>query len=170
MSDAIQSDLDSLSDVTRWALEKADGYMDLKMWAQAQDELNKVSPDDVASIAYRHTRLRLAIENEDWPTSTDLVTSLQKAVPEEPAFWVQHAYVARRAESIHAARTILCDALGKFPQMAVIPFNLACYECQLGELQLAHEYLQAAFELDPSFRDLALRDEDLEPLWGDLTG
>lgn len=170
MSDAIKSDLEALSDGTRWTLEKADGYMDLKMWDQALAELNKVPPEDEDSIAYRHIRLRLAIETEDWTTSTKLVIELQQALPEEPAFWVQRAYVARRAESIQVARTILCDALSRFPQTPVIPFNLACYECQLGELQLAHEYLQAAFALDPSYRDLALCDEDLEPLWGDLNG
>ena len=168
MTNRLKQDLESLSDESRWAIEKADGYMDLKMWDQALQELDKVSESERSSLAYQHYRLRLAIENHDWDTSTRLSTALHDSAPEEPTFWVERAYVARRAESIQVARTILHDALVRFPEVAVIPFNLACYECQLGDLQLAREYLDAACKIDPAYRTLALEDEDLKPLWNEL--
>ena len=59
-------------------------------------------------------------------------------------------------------------AMIRFPKIAVIPFNLACYECQLGHPDAAMSFLQKSFRLDASFRDQALEDEDLKPIWDRL--
>lgn len=50
-----------------------------------------------------------------------------------------------------------------------IPFNLACYYCQLGDLEGAKDSLKQAFAIDPSWRLAALEDDDLEPLWSFLS-
>jgi hypothetical protein len=50
----------------------------------------------------------------------------------------------------------------------MIRYNLACYECQLGELDAAKEYLDQAFTLEPKCRTIAREDSDLEALWGEL--
>ena len=47
-------------------------------------------------------------------------------------------------------------------------FNLACYECQLGNLAGAKAKLEQAFALNGDLRTMALEDPDLEPLWGGL--
>jgi tetratricopeptide (TPR) repeat protein len=67
-----------------------------------------------------------------------------------------------------AARNILINALPKFPREAIIYYNLACYDCQLGEIETASNYLKKAFEIDSSWRLHALEDEDLKPLWDSL--
>ena len=59
----------------------------------------------------------------------------------------------------------LIDAEAKFPREAAIPYNLACYYCQLGEIEKAKRYLKKAFEIDLNWRKAALDDEDLRPLW-----
>jgi hypothetical protein len=46
---------------------------------------------------------------------------------------------------------------------------LACYECQLDDLETAKARLKQAFELEPGYRALALEDEDLRPLWDSLS-
>jgi len=43
--------------------------------------------------------------------------------------------------------------------------NLACYICQLGDLEKAKQSLQHALKLDPKLRVMALDDEDLKSLW-----
>jgi hypothetical protein len=50
----------------------------------------------------------------------------------------------------------------------VIPFNLACYECQLGHPDEAMAFLEKAFKLDASFREQAFEDDDLKPIWARL--
>ena len=78
------------------------------------------------------------------------------------------AYATRRAESIQAAKDILLDAEPKFPKEPAIKYNLACYFCQMGDIQNARNYLRKAFEIDLNWRIAALEDEDLKPLWESL--
>ena len=48
-----------------------------------------------------------------------------------------------------------------------MPYNLACYECQLGRLEQAKHRLEKAFKLGEGegMRLAALDDPDLQPLW-----
>jgi hypothetical protein len=50
---------------------------------------------------------------------------------------VSHAYATRRVESTEAAKKILLNAESRFPSEAIISFNLACYECQIVNLESA---------------------------------
>ena len=77
-------------------------------------------------------------------------------------------YATRRTYSIDVAMEILVDAEAKFPREPAIPYNLACYHCQLGETETAKRYLKKAFEIDLNWRMAALEDEDLRPLWDSL--
>jgi len=43
-------------------------------------------------------------------------------------------------------------------------YNLACYECVLGHLDLARMHLEKSIQLDTKYRDFARGDPDLAPL------
>ena len=62
---------------------------------------------------------------------------------------------------------ILRSAAAVFPRNKLIPFNLACYACQMGRLEEAQEWLDRAFEAGgrKTMKAMALEDEDLRPLW-----
>jgi hypothetical protein len=64
-----------------------------------------------------------------------------------------------------ARRLVLLDAVERMPGAPLMHYNLACYECQLGDLEVAKARLQHAFKLYSSLREKALEDEDLKPLW-----
>lgn len=51
---------------------------------------------------------------------------------------------------------------------ATFHFNLACYECLLGNFEEAKRRLMDAIRLNPDYRLAALRDEDWQPLWDSL--
>jgi hypothetical protein len=78
------------------------------------------------------------------------------------------AYATRRAESLQAAQSILLEGVERLPAVSIFHYNLACYECQLGQLEVAKARLAHAFKLDPSWRLAALDDEDLRPVWDSL--
>jgi hypothetical protein len=59
-------------------------------------------------------------------------------------------------------------AIEMHPREAILHVNLACYECQTGNVQGAKERLQEAFRVEPKLRLQALQDRDLEPLWSSL--
>lgn len=68
------------------------------------------------------------------------------------------------------ARDNLLCVVNRFERDHVIYYNLACYECQLGRLEQAMQWLEMAFLLGGMRRMklAALDDPDLEPLWDDV--
>jgi hypothetical protein len=56
----------------------------------------------------------------------------------------------------------------RFIVLHVILCDLACYECQLGDVEVAKARLKHAFKLDPKLRLTALDDPDLEAVWESL--
>jgi len=99
---------------------------------------------------------------------TELTRRLTEFEPDNPQWPVSLAYAMRRTNSIEAAKEILLNAESKFPKEAIIFYNLACYECQLGQIEASKNYLKQAFKIDLNWRKAALDDEDLKPLWNDL--
>ncbi len=56
----------------------------------------------------------------------------------------------------------------RIPGAAILHYNLACYECQLGEIEVAKARLQHALSLEPRYRLTALENEDLQAIWDSL--
>jgi Flp pilus assembly protein TadD len=93
---------------------------------------------------------------------------LARIEPENIQWTVSWSYATRRADSVEAARLILLEAVERFPTAAILHYNLACYECLLGDVEVAKARLQHAFNLEPRYRLAALEDEDLEAVWSDI--
>lgn len=159
---------DPLPDEVKWRLEKAEGFMDLQMAERARSELNLVPEAHQQSLAWRLLRLRLAFDQHDWTLATELAKRMREEQPAVVDYWIQLAYATRRCLGVDAAKVILEEAAMRFPEIALIPFNLACYECRLGQNDAALRHLNRAFEMEPSYREMALEDEDLKPLWSTL--
>jgi Tfp pilus assembly protein PilF len=62
------------------------------------------------------------------------------------------------------AKSTLIEALQSNPEEAILHYNLACYDCQLGNLNDAKKHLTHATKADEKFKLIALADADLEPL------
>jgi len=64
----------------------------------------------------------------------------------------------------------LLPAFDKFPKEPIIPFNLACYACQMRQLDAARDWLQRAMAISgkEKIKPMALKDSDLEPLWEEI--
>ena len=65
------------------------------------------------------------------------------------------------------AWSLLLGTVSKFPNDAVIRYNLACYAAQLGLLEESCGWLVQAFEMEESLqlKVAAIYDPDLQPLW-----
>jgi tetratricopeptide (TPR) repeat protein len=85
---------------------------------------------------------------------------LKEFQPDNVQWTISLAYATRRAFSIDVAMEILLSAEAKFPREAAIPYNLACYYRQLGQIEKARNSLKKAFEIDLDWRMAALEDED----------
>ena len=77
----------------------------------------------------------------------------------------EEAWAERRHQGIPVAEKTLLNALKHFPNEGLLYYNLACYSAVDGRTLEAKSLLSKAIELDPSFKGLALEDEDLAGLW-----
>ena len=148
--------------------EAASGYVQLGMYLEADAELDEIEPFCRAAPEVLAVRLEIYAGLKKWELMQQIAKRLKEFQPNNIQWTISLAYATRRAYSIDIAMEILLDAKAKFPREAAIPYNLACYYCQLGEMEKAKCYLKQAFKIDSSWRMAALEDEDLRPLWDSL--
>ena len=148
--------------------QAAVGYVELGMFAEADSELDKIDPFCRALPEVLAVRLPIYRGLKKWELMQQIAKRLKEFDPDNVQWTISLAYATRRAYSIDVAMEILLNAVAKFPQEPAIPYNLACYYCQRGEIVNAKRYLRQAFEIDPNWRKAALEDEDLKPLWDSL--
>lgn len=146
-------------------LSAAEGFLTLGMYEDANAELEEIDPFCKVLPEVLEVRVEIYGRTQKW----DLMQVVAKKLADHDlgdAQWLLLlAYATRRAESIEAAKRILLRAVKQHPEEPIIHFNLACYDCQLGNVDSAKEHLKRALKLQPKCREMALDDPDLEPIW-----
>ena len=80
---------------------------------------------------------------------------------------VSEASKWRQKGNIKKAVEILKAAVQRYPDQAVLHYDLACYLALLGEREDALKALERALQLDASLKELAKKDDDLKSLRND---
>jgi Flp pilus assembly protein TadD len=144
------------------------GWLELGNWREAAAELDGVRKALSKHPAVLWLRYDVHAQAGHWDLASEAAFTLARTMPGEPAAWTKLAYATRRKPGggIPRAKEILAAARRLFPAEMLIPYNLACYECQLGNLALARALLREAFQLgNPAqLKQMSLSDTDLEPL------
>ena len=157
-----------------FALSAALGWIELKNLPEAETELAQISAENQAHPDVLEVRWLLCAEKRDWAAALAVARQVMAVAPERASGWLHQAYAARRSPggSLAAAWQALLPAAEKFPKVSIIPFNLACYACQMRELDQARQWLRRAFQAGTKaeIKTMALRDEDLRPLWDEIEG
>jgi len=146
-------------------LERAQGWLLLENFRESARSLRNIPPafrrhPDVAIV-----RAQLYMALKDWKRAEPVLRKVLKDDVGDPERWVNLAFAVRRAKSIAQAELILREARLRFPEVAVICFNLACYAAQQGRIVEVSELLREAIRLDPHFEEPAKSDPDLAPYW-----
>jgi tetratricopeptide (TPR) repeat protein len=154
-------------------LRAAEGWLGLGDWTEANEELDNIRADMRAHPAVLSLRHLIYHNAQKWDGAAEIAGALVKLLPDRPDNWVNLAYATRRKSGggIPQAVAVLMAAQLKFPKEAMIAYNLACYQCQLGHLKEAMDWLERAIDLagKKDIRLLALDDPDLEPLWNQIS-
>ena len=155
-------------------LRAALGWLELGNAVEANAELDRISPALRTHPAVLVLRYDVYSQSKQWDAAAEIAGTQVKLTPEDPGAWISLAYATRRKPGggIPQARQILTEAQPKFPDQSLIPYNLACYECQLGNLKEAWQWLEKAFAIGgiKPMKKMALADPDLEPLWDKIKG
>ena len=151
-------------------LTAAEGYAELGLYLDANAELEEIDAEVRHVAEVLAVRLEIYRGLEKWELMQTVAGRLAAHDPDNAQWSISLAFATRRAQSIEAARRILLEAVERLPDEPILHYNLACYECQLGELEVAKARLAHAFRLEPECRRMALDDDDLAPLWDSLAG
>ena len=152
----------------------AAGWLELGNPQEALLELNRIAPALTDNFFVLEMAWALHATQNNWVEALPIALRLVELHPDESTSWLHYAYALRRAPegSVEKAWQALFPAAEKFPDESTIPFNLACYACQLGEFDNARMWLQKAMKTGGAkeIRGRALQDEDLRKLWPEIQG
>jgi tetratricopeptide (TPR) repeat protein len=149
-------------------LTAAQGFAELSMWLDANAELEEIDAEVRHVPEVLEVRVEIFRALEKWELMQTVAKKLTEVDPTDSRWPLAWAYATRRAESVDAARFILIAAWELHEKEPLIPYNLACYLCQIGKPEIAKDVIRHAFDLDPKMRLAALDDEDLRPLWDSI--
>ena len=151
-------------------LKAAQGWLELGNYIEANEELEKITPRLRVHPAVLEVRWEIYAKAKKWDACLDIASALVRLVPNHPLGWVHRSFCLHELERTAEARDNLLRVVDKFPEHAIMLYNLACYDCQLGKLEQAKHWLAKAFNLGDAkkMKLAALDDPDLEPLWDSL--
>jgi hypothetical protein len=141
------------------------GYLELGMYDDAEKELESFAPELQEHALLHLARLELVMARGHWADGIILGKSSCNRWPEELEFWFKTAYCQHELRYTEDAKDTLLHAPASIRGTALFYYNLACYETQLGNLDAGKRLLNQSCELDKRFRQDALKDPDLQPLW-----
>lgn len=153
-------------------LNAALGWLGLGCPADARAELEAIAHAQQSHPAVLEARWLLCAHEKSWRDALAVAERELEALPDYSAGWLHRAYALRRVDGggLAQAWNALLPAAEKFPDEAVIAYNLSCYACQLNELDASRVWLKRAIKTGgkDTIRKMALEDDDLKPLWPEI--
>jgi hypothetical protein len=154
-------------------LKAAVGWLELGNAAESLAEIEKISEPLQLHGDVLETHWLALAQLKRWDTAAKVGRALIAAAPERAIGWLHHAYALRRAPKggLLAAFNALAPVADQFPEEATIPFNLACYTCQMQrDMNETMEWLNKAMTAGDrkEILRMAMKDPDLKPLRGEI--
>ena len=147
----------------------AHGWLELGDWKSAEQELEELTPKHLTSVDVMDLRWLILAKGERWNDAVEVARKLARLAPDKADSFINLAFALHELKRTEEARDILLPVVAKFPKVWTIPYNLACYDAQLGDLAEARDWLAQAFRLGNAkeLKAQAADDPDLAPLWDD---
>jgi hypothetical protein len=151
-------------------LRAALGWLELGLPREALEELDRLPEELLKKNAdVLEVRWMILAQMKNWDEALITSCRLVAAAPDRASSWLHQAYATRRAidGGLENAYGILSGIVTDFPDEPTIPYNLACYTCQLKRPpEETMQWFERALAVGkPSeLIEMALRDDDLAPV------
>ncbi|HEX8310559.1 MAG TPA: hypothetical protein VF614_04520 [Chthoniobacteraceae bacterium] len=145
-------------------LVAAQGYSELSMFDDAILELDSLPEEAREHPTSIELRLVILMQARRWPAALAASERLCNLIPEKVTGYIHAAFCLHELGRTDEARDFLLEGPTTLHDEPTFHYNLACYECRLGNLELARMHLDKSFSLDKKYKDYARTDPDLEPL------
>lgn len=147
-------------------LRAAQGWLELGDHKSAAEELQHIGSESQEHPLVLMLGWHVHAKAANWAACVETGRSLTRVVPGSPFGWVNLCNALYFVGRTQEAFDTLLPMLETFPTNELMPYNLACYACQLGRMDEARSYLEKAFTLGDA-EELKLKaqeDPDLKPL------
>ena len=144
----------------------AQGYFELDMHGEAIAELDRLPLADQLRPDVLEMRILILMQDRLWQEALDASEKLCAVLPEAPVGFIHAAYCLHELGKTREAKELLLEGPAALVNDATYHYNLACYECAVGNLDIARAYLETSFSMDEKLRETAAGDPDLKPLQG----
>lgn len=147
-------------------LSAAIGWMELGNPAEAAGELSQLSAEIAERMETLAFKWEVYSKLKRWTECLAIADLLVANWPAEATGWIVRSFALHELKRTPEAFDNLRAVAGRFEKISTIPYNLACYACQLGDHADAMDWFRKARAIR-SKRDwlkVALNDPDLEPM------
>ncbi len=142
----------------------AQGYSELGMFDDAIAELDSLPEETTQISTVIELRTVILMQAKRWKPALATSRQLCRAEPEKSSGFIHAAFCLHELGRTAEARDVLLAGPDVLHAEPTFHYNLACYECALGHLDLARMHLEKSIELDKKMRDFAKSDPDLAAL------
>ncbi|HSI16055.1 MAG TPA: hypothetical protein VK961_28660 [Chthoniobacter sp.] len=142
----------------------AQGYCELGMYDDALGELDSLPEEVTQHATVMELRAVTLMQAKRWKQALTASRLLCRVAPDKTTGFIHAAFCLHEMGRTDEARDILLSGPNLLHAEPTFHYNLACYECALGNLDLARMHLEKSFELDKKFKDFAKNDPDLAAL------
>ena len=142
----------------------AQGYSELAMHDDAIAQLDSLPEDTAKNPTVLELRAVVLMQARRWKPALAVSRELCATEPAKTSGFIHTAFCLHELGRTGEARECLLTGPDALRAEPTFHYNLACYECALGHLDLARIHLDKSFTLDKKMRDFAKSDPDLAAL------
>jgi predicted Zn-dependent protease len=146
------------------SIRAAQGYWELGMCEDALLELDTIPGMVQDRPDVLEMRLVVLMHIQRWHDALNVSRRLIEVMPRAAAGFIHQAFCLHELGETTQARKTLLEGPESLLKEPTYHYNLACYECILGNLEAARRHLEASVMMDSRFREFALKDPDLKAL------
>lgn len=148
------------------SLLAAQGYIELGMSDEALRELDALAAEDQDREDSLQMRLFVFMRAKQWDDALKVCARLRRLFPECTTGFIHGAFCLHEMARTLEAKQLLLTGPTCLLSEPTYHYNLGCYDAVLGNLEEAIRHLEASFEMDKKFREIAKYDPDLKPVHG----
>lgn len=140
------------------------GYCELGMFDDAIAELDTLPPSKAADPGVLEMRIIILTQARRWQEALEASEMLKGIVPAVAAGYIHTAFCMHELGRSSDAREVLLTGPSVLREEPTFYYNLACYECVLGNLDEARARLAKSISMDKRYKEVAKSDPDLARL------
>jgi len=145
-------------------LQRCEGYCELGMWKEAQQELSGLPPEARFQPDAMWRELKILIGQQQWAKAAAHGITTCRQWPDRAPFFLETIFALEQAGRIKQALKFLRTAPAHVWDHAEAWYSLACLNARMTEIEASRMALGRCFELDENWKLTAMYEPALAML------